>query len=70
MLTPTSLTPRDVPTHATDVCVVQLLVAQSASASTAVNVKLACAKFMPVSVMPAETEATLYGDEAVRTGAA
>ena len=60
-----------VPMHDTDVTVVQLLVAQSASASTADTVASAeAAKFMPASVMLAATEATLYGDEAVGTGAA
>jgi hypothetical protein len=47
------------PMHAADVAVVQLLVAQLACASTAVNVAYAGAKFMPVSVTLTETEAVL-----------
>ena len=57
------------PMHAADVADVQLVVAQMVSASMAVKVGSAGAKFMPVSVTHAETEATLYGDDAVRTGA-
>ena len=56
--------------HAADVAVVQLLVAHSASAIMAVTVASAGAKFMPVSVTMEETEATLYGDDSVSTGAA
>ena len=55
--------------HAADVADVQLVVAQLASASTAVKVGSAGAKFMPVRVTLAEAEATLYGDDVVRTGA-
>ena len=57
------------PMHAADVAVVQLLVAQSASASTAVEVESAGPKFVPVRVKLTEADATLYGDDAVRTGA-
>ena len=55
---PTRPRPR-MPMHAADVAVVQLLVAQSASAKTAVNVACAGAKFMPSSVTLTETEAVL-----------
>ena len=65
---PTSPCPR-MPMHDADVAVVQLLVAQLACASTAVNVSYAGAKLMPVSVTLTETEAVLYGDDTVRTGA-
>ena len=51
-------TPR-MPMHATDVCVVQLLVEQSAIATKAVTVASAGAKSMPVSVTLAVIEATL-----------
>ena len=66
---PTSPAP-GMPTHATDVAVVQLDVAQSASATTAVTVPSVGAKLVPVSVTLATTDATLYGDAAVATGAA
>ena len=55
--------------HAADVAVVQLLVAHSASASTAVTVASIEAKLVPINVMLTAAEATLYGDEAVSTGA-
>ena len=58
-----------VPMQATDVAVVQLVMTQLASASTAVKVRSAVAKFMPVNVTLARVEATLYGDDVVRTGA-
>ena len=47
------------PIHAADVCVIQLLVAQSAEASTEVSVVLVGAKFMPARVTLAVTEAML-----------
>ena len=56
--------------HAADVADVQPLVAQSASASTAVTVASVGAKFKPVRLMLAEAETTLYGVDAVKTGAA
>ena len=65
---PTSPSPR-MPMHAADVAVVQLLVAQLASANTAVNVASAGAKFMPVRVTLAVADATLYGEDAARAGA-
>ena len=55
--------------HETDVAVVQLLVAQFAFANTAVNVVAAGAKLMPAKVTLAKAETTLYGDDAVNTGA-
>ena len=58
-----------VPMHATDVAVVQLLVEQSAIANTAVIVTSVVAKPMPVNVTLAVIEATLYGVDAVNTGA-
>ena len=51
-------TPR-MPMHATDVCVVQQLVEQSAIATKAVTVASVEAKSIPVSVTLAVTEATL-----------
>ena len=51
-------TPRT-PMHATDVCVVQLLVEQSAIATKDVTVASVGAKSMPVSVTLAVLEATL-----------
>ena len=66
---PTSPAP-GMPMHATDVAVVQLDVAQSASATTAVTVPSVGAKLVPVSVTLATTDATLYGDAAVAAGAA
>ena len=65
---PTSPSPR-MPMHAADVAVVQLVVAQLASANTAVNVAYAGAKFMPVRVTLAVADTALYGDDPVRTGA-
>ena len=65
---PTRPSPRK-PMHPADVADVQLVVAQMARARTAVKVGSAGAKFMPVSVTLAEAEATLYGNDAVRTGA-
>jgi len=55
--------------HVADVAVVQLLLAQSARASMAVAVASVGAKFVPISVTLAMTETTLYGDDAVKTGA-
>ena len=55
--------------HAADVADVQPLVAQSASARTAVSVASVVANCMPPRVMLAVAMATLYGDAAVRTGA-
>lgn len=57
------------PKHDTDVDVVQLVVAHSASESTADWERSVGAKFMPVSVVLAEIDATLYGADAVMTGA-
>ena len=57
------------PMHKTDVCVVQLLVAQLAIASTAVTVASVVAKLAPVRVTLAVMVPTLYGDDAVTTGA-
>ena len=57
-LVPTCGWPRT-PMHAADVCVVQLLVAQSADASAEVGVVSVGAKFMPARVTLAVTEATL-----------
>ena len=66
---PTRLAPA-MPMHATDVAVVQLLVEQSASASTAVTVASVGAKSMPVRVTLATIAyPTLYGDDVVITGA-
>ena len=48
-----------VPMHATDVAVVQLLVEQSATASTAVTVESVGAKSMPERVTLAMTAAVL-----------
>ena len=48
-----------IPMHLTDVCVVQLLVVQSAIASAAVNVASVRVKHAPVSVTLAITVATL-----------
>ena len=45
--------------HAADVAVIQLLLAQSARANTAVTVASVDAKFMPVRLTLAEAEATL-----------
>ena len=58
------------PMHATDVAVVQLVVLQSASASTAVVVASVRAKLAPVSVTLATTDPTLYGNAAVIAGPA
>ncbi len=55
--------------HATDVAAVQLLVEQSAVASAAVAVASVVAKSMPVNVTLADIKATLYGANAVNTGA-
>ena len=66
---PTKPVPR-VPMQATDVAVVQLLVEQSAIASTALTVASIGAKFIPVSVTLATAEMTLCGEEAVMTGPA
>ena len=55
---PVDPSPR-MPMHATDVAVVQLLVEQSASASTAVTVESVGAKSMPARVTLAMTAATL-----------
>ena len=52
-----------------DVSEVQLLVEQSAAASTPVTVVSVTKKPAPVRVTLAATEATLYGDEAVIIGA-
>ena len=57
-LVPTCRGPRT-PMHAADVCVVQLLVAQSADASAEVSVVSVGAKFMPTRVTLAVTEAML-----------
>ena len=74
--TPAALTPvvpvmpaPRVPKHDTDVDVVQLVVAHSASESTADWERSVGAKFMPVSVVLATNDATLYGADAVTTGA-
>ena len=57
------------PTHATDVAAVQLLVAQSASASTIVGVLLTRPKLMPASVtLTVAAEARLYGCADVSAG--
>ena len=57
------------PIQVTDVCVVQLLVEQSATASAVVIVALVGAKSEPMSVKLAVIVATLYGDDAVTSGA-
>ena len=67
-LVPIKPAPR-VPTHATDVAVVQLDVAQSASATTAVTVPSLGAKLVPVSVTLATPDPALYGEATVTTGA-
>ena len=56
--------------HLTDVAVVQLLVEQSAVATAAATVVSEGAKFVPINVTVAVTETALYGESAVRTGAA
>ena len=67
-LVPTCTGPRT-PMHAADVCVVQLLVAQSADVNAAVVVVSVGAKFMPARVTLTVAEATLYLVAAVITGA-
>ena len=57
------------PIQAADVADIQLLVAQSTSATTAVTVASLGPKFVPARVTLAEAETTLYGFDAVRTGA-
>ena len=57
------------PMHVTDVIVVQLLVEQSAMASTAVTVASVEAKFAPVSVAMTIVVATLYAFDDVTSGA-
>ena len=62
--------PAHTPVHATDVAVVQLVVLQSATASTAVCVSFAAPNSMPASISVANPKPTLYGDAAVMAGAA
>ena len=66
---PTRPSPR-MPMHAAEVAVVQLVVAQMACANTAVSVAYAGAKLVPIRVTLAAADATLYGEDAVKTGAA
>ena len=68
MAVPAISAPR-MPMHATDVAVVQLLVAQLACANTAVNEAYADIKPMPFSVTLAKPSTTLYGESLVITGA-
>ena len=62
-------TTRFVLVHDTDVAAIQLVVAQSASASFPVAVAFIGPNSKPASVTLAFAEATLYGDDAVITGA-
>ena len=56
------------PMHPTDVCVIQLVVKQSATASVMVTVASVEPNCAPASVTLAIMVATLYGDNAVITG--